>query len=195
MSYLGVAAGGGAIAFVLQLSKGVIEFLEEVLLLLFQEDVDVFNRTARLWTRWHAMGETAASVRVGSDWSECQREPVAGISLTRPDDCPWKWLVTVTGPAGTPYEGGVFRGEIIFPDDYPTSRFQFTLLTKLYSPGFTVGSVTIEGTTQAVGFLRTLHDRLFVVEAGGVDGADGDEEVRRHLVVGALGWAGVDGVG
>ncbi|KAH8303267.1 hypothetical protein KR059_005196, partial [Drosophila kikkawai] len=31
------------------------------------------------------------------------------------------WTVTIKGPPGTPYEGGVFRLEIVFHGDYPFS--------------------------------------------------------------------------
>ena len=131
------------------------------------------------------MGEPSTADCIARDWSECERNPVAGVSLTRVSYN--KWLVTVTGPTGTPYETGVFRGEITVPVDYPTSVFQFKLLTKLYSPvsGFTAGSVTINGGSHAsvIGFLQTLHKRLFVVDP--MDSKSGDDEaVRRQLQVG-----------
>jgi len=44
------------------------------------------------------------------------------------------WHATFKGPEGTPYEGGVFRVEIKFPDNYPFSAPQIVFLNKVFHP-------------------------------------------------------------
>ncbi|KAK7207925.1 ubiquitin-conjugating enzyme/RWD-like protein [Myxozyma melibiosi] len=44
------------------------------------------------------------------------------------------WEVEVHGPAGTPYEGGVFKLDLILPPAYPFSPPTMTFTTKVYHP-------------------------------------------------------------
>ena len=45
---------------------------------------------------------------------------VDGFSAGLADDSdPFRWTVTIVGPYDTPYEGGLFRAELVFPRDYP----------------------------------------------------------------------------
>jgi ubiquitin-conjugating enzyme E2 D/E len=55
------------------------------------------------------------------------------------------WVVTLYGPEGTPYEGGVFKVSLKLPTDYPfrPPRVQFT--TKMYHPNINYsGGISID---------------------------------------------------
>lgn len=45
-----------------------------------------------------------------------------------------EWIVTVSGPPETGYEGGIFRTRILFTDDYPVKPPRVEFLTKIYHP-------------------------------------------------------------
>ncbi|OEL18717.1 Ubiquitin-conjugating enzyme E2 5A [Dichanthelium oligosanthes] len=44
------------------------------------------------------------------------------------------WNVTVVGPEGTPYDGGVFAVHVEFPRDYPFKAPKVCFLTKVFHP-------------------------------------------------------------
>ena len=45
---------------------------------------------------------------------------------------PKYWLILYTGIEGTPYEKGLFKVKLVFPDDYPKSMPKAYFLTKIY---------------------------------------------------------------
>jgi len=45
---------------------------------------------------------------------------------------PKYWLIIYTGIEGTPYEKGLFKVKLVFPDDYPKSMPRAYFLTKIY---------------------------------------------------------------
>ena len=45
---------------------------------------------------------------------------------------PKYWLILYTGIEGTPYEKGLFKVKLVFPDDYPKSMPRAYFLTKIY---------------------------------------------------------------
>jgi ubiquitin-conjugating enzyme E2 D/E len=58
------------------------------------------------------------------DW--CMAEP-SGASL-------YVWEASVSGPEGSPYEGGLFNLEFKFPDNYPFKPPDVIFKTKVYHP-------------------------------------------------------------
>ena len=44
----------------------------------------------------------------------------------------YTWRVTMSGPTNTPYEGGLFTINVIFPSDYPSHGPEFKFKNKIY---------------------------------------------------------------
>jgi ubiquitin-conjugating enzyme E2 J2 len=63
------------------------------------------------------MSQTAIK-RLQLELKELVRNPAPLIDA-RPTDNILTWLFILTGPQGTPYEGGEYLGLLIFPTDYP----------------------------------------------------------------------------
>ncbi|RDD41043.1 Ubiquitin-conjugating enzyme E2 G2 [Trichoplax sp. H2] len=46
----------------------------------------------------------------------------------------FEWEALICGPEGTPFEGGVFRTQLIFPSDYPLSPPKMRFLCEIFHP-------------------------------------------------------------
>mmetsp|Transcript_11315 Transcript_11315/g.17175 ORF Transcript_11315/g.17175 Transcript_11315/m.17175 type:complete len:167 (+) Transcript_11315:112-612(+) len=62
---------------------------------------------------------------------DCSR-PDLVLSAVPLNDDPFHCTATIRGPANTPYDGGVFNLEMIFPTDYPFKPPRVKFLTKIY---------------------------------------------------------------
>lgn len=47
------------------------------------------------------------------------------------------WNAFISGPRGTPYEGGLFKMEIVFPENYPQTAPAIKMKTEIYHPNIT----------------------------------------------------------
>jgi len=63
---------------------------------------------------------------------ELDKNPVDGFSIGLAEDDIYEWKVMMEGPAGTPYEGGMFPCSLRFPTEYPNKPPVMKFLT----PGF-----------------------------------------------------------
>lgn len=62
-----------------------------------------------------------------------------------------RWVATILGPDATPYSGGIFNLEILFPDRYPFSPPIVRFITRIFHPN-------IEGTNGMI-CLDILKDK------------------------------------
>ena len=82
--------------------------------------------------------------RIETEFAGLQREPVDGFEVCQTDNH-YKWVVHMTGPTDTPYEGGKFTIEISFPADYPFAPPKCRYITQIYNPmiGRYTGSISL----------------------------------------------------
>lgn len=72
--------------------------------------------------------------RIIKETQRLMAEPVPGISAV-PDESNARYFhVIVTGPEGSPFEGGVFKLELFLPEEYPMLAPKVRFMTKIYHP-------------------------------------------------------------
>ena len=73
--------------------------------------------------------------RLQKELNEITTNPPSGCSAApiNPVDM-YDWAATITGPADSPYEGGVFVLRVVFPKDYPFRPPKVTFGTKIFHP-------------------------------------------------------------
>ena len=77
-----------------------------------------------------------ASARILSNQlKELHKEPIEGFycELTDESDL-YNWTVYLKGPGETPYEGGIYRCSLQFPDDYPYSPPKMKFTSEIWHP-------------------------------------------------------------
>ena len=75
-----------------------------------------------------------ASPRILKELNEMQTNPPENCSASSVNDDIRHWNAIIIGPTGTPYEGGMFKLDVLFPQDYPFKAPDIKFLTKVYHP-------------------------------------------------------------
>jgi ubiquitin-protein ligase len=75
-----------------------------------------------------------ATGRITKDLQALSKNPLEGISVQTVNDDLFHIRATIQGPAGTPYEGGLFVLDVKVPPDYPLRSPLYSMVTKIYHP-------------------------------------------------------------
>eukprot|EP00823_Brevimastigomonas_motovehiculus_P002463 TRINITY_DN1501_c0_g1_i1.p1 TRINITY_DN1501_c0_g1~~TRINITY_DN1501_c0_g1_i1.p1 ORF type:complete len:204 (+),score=35.23 TRINITY_DN1501_c0_g1_i1:58-669(+) len=78
--------------------------------------------------------------RIKKEFKDVSASKDSGITGELVNDDMLHWKGSITGPKGTPYEGGVFVVDIEIPKNYPFTPPKMKFLTKIWHPN--VSSVT-----------------------------------------------------
>mmetsp|Transcript_94793 Transcript_94793/g.149963 ORF Transcript_94793/g.149963 Transcript_94793/m.149963 type:complete len:152 (-) Transcript_94793:26-481(-) len=76
----------------------------------------------------------AVPKRIEKETQKLHEEPPPGVSAI-PDQANYRYFhISMGGPGGTPYEGGVYTLELFLPEGYPMEPPKVRFLTKIYHP-------------------------------------------------------------
>lgn len=78
--------------------------------------------------------DNALPKRIIKETQRLMQEPVPGISAVPDEQNARYFHVIVSGPEGSPFEGGVFKLELFLPEEYPMSAPKVRFVTKIYHP-------------------------------------------------------------
>eukprot|EP00163_Fabomonas_tropica_P021010 TRINITY_DN3695_c0_g2_i5.p1 TRINITY_DN3695_c0_g2~~TRINITY_DN3695_c0_g2_i5.p1 ORF type:complete len:228 (-),score=46.33 TRINITY_DN3695_c0_g2_i5:495-1115(-) len=72
--------------------------------------------------------------KLAKELKDIVEKPVEGIKFILNEENMTDIRADISGPVGTPFEGGVFRVKIILPAEYPTAPPKGNFLTKIFHP-------------------------------------------------------------
>ena len=83
--------------------------------------------------------------RLNKELKELIKDPPVNCSAGIINDNLYNWEATIIGPEKTPYENGIFKLEIYFPETYPFKPPKVKFKTRIYHPNINkYGSICLD---------------------------------------------------
>jgi len=78
---------------------------------------------------------TQATARLQKELKELMKNPVEGFKVELADEASlFEWIVYISGPPGTEYEGGIFKALMNFPEEYPNAPPKMKFISDMWHP-------------------------------------------------------------
>ena len=87
----------------------------------------------------------AALIRLRRELENLTKDPPPNCTACPCGDNLFHWTAQIYGPTETPYAGGIFKLDILFPSEYPFKPPKINFTNKVYHPNINdVGSICLD---------------------------------------------------
>eukprot|EP01084_Bolivina_argentea_P015681 29393_1 len=88
---------------------------------------------------------TPSKRRLMRDFRRLQNDPPHGITAAPLEDDIMQWEAVIFGPDDSPWEGGTFKLNLAFTEDYPNKAPKVKFITKMFHPNiYADGSICLD---------------------------------------------------
>lgn len=116
---------------------------------------------------WDAMLVTGSAKRIKKELDEINLIPIPNCSAGPKAGSLFEWEAIIIGPAETPYAGGVFSLDIVFPANYPFKAPAIVFRTRIWhcnvnSSGAICLDMCVENCAECAVFQTSATHRVFI---------------------------------